>query len=360
MNLATGQRIDMMMMRNSFYFQAANHQTLKEAVDATKAPRWKVGALKVANGAGGKVATLENKRARVESGPESSSAAAAAEPDLEVPIVVEEAASSSTDVPAAAVIPPTPRIDNTVKSVVLKSGKVVGPGSSAIDIQTRLIELGTTSVSGTKAQMWSRLVQYELEHRNLARQEEYVEIRRQELQAAARAGIVQRRLGVPGADSPTDEERVKHEVNAHYPPQKWCEHCQIGRGVDDAHYRKSPHDGIPVAGMDLMFARGDLPEGVSEADMENHGIALVIVGRDISFPEVVPKPDKLADEYTQTACERFLKSLFHDRVTLRPDNEGVMKVLAQKIEARMPGRVNIMPTARYSSQSNPAETHQTN
>ena len=38
-NLTTGERIDMKMMRNSFYFQAANHGSLKDAVAATKSTR---------------------------------------------------------------------------------------------------------------------------------------------------------------------------------------------------------------------------------------------------------------------------------------------------------------------------------
>ena len=89
-------------------------------------------------------------------------------------------------------------------------------------MRTRLRELKAPTY-GTKAQIWTRLMEHEkLEKERVAR-ETYMTARRQELiEACDPVQPVQ----VPGAEPPSPLEVQQHNLT-HIPRRRWCELCNM-------------------------------------------------------------------------------------------------------------------------------------
>ena len=193
-----------------------------------------------------------------------------------------------------------------------------------------------------------------------------MDARREELRVAAEAGVAMPPVNVPNVREPTQEEREAHEMAQHCPPALWCEQCQMGRGKDGKHELQDAEvPRLPVIGVDLAFLKGSKAKGgepvaaasaAEQAEGRDEEVVLVIACADTGAARTIPKPDRTADAYTVAATELFIKQLFHSKVLLRSDNEGVLGDLCEKLEKAMPGRVVITPIPKFSSQSNPAES----
>eukprot|EP00959_Pyramimonas_sp_CCMP1952_P304772 6378626-Pyramimonas_sp.AAC.1 len=68
-------------------------------------------------------------------------------------------------------------------------------------------------------------------------------------------------------------------------------------------------------------------------------MVLVVADADTGALRSAPKLDRRADPCAAAATAASIKSLFHQKVILRPDHEGAMMDLANKVEAALPHRV---------------------
>ena len=127
----------------------------------------------------------------------------------------------------------------------------------------------------------------------------------------------------------------------------------MGRGHDEAHTTVDQGQGrLPLIAMDYCCLKGTQPDG----EPQEYGTTLVMADYDTKMVRPLPKPSKEADAYTVTAVVKFINSLFHRRVRLRPDNEPSLIAICEKVKEKIPGQVVLETTPRFSSSSNPAES----
>eukprot|EP00959_Pyramimonas_sp_CCMP1952_P127386 2664412-Pyramimonas_sp.AAC.1 len=92
-----------------------------------------------------------------------------------------------------------------------------------------------------------------------------------------------------------------------------------------------------------------------DGQRQDEEVVLVVADADAGAMRGVPETDRRADPCTVAATVAFIKGLFHQTVILRPDHEGVMMDLANKVEAELPKTVVVRPAPTFSSQTNPSE-----
>ena len=174
------------------------------------------------------------------------------------------------------------------------------------------------------------------------------------MRLSAEMGVPVEPASMPNVDDPTPEEKERHELNQHNPPNKLCEHCQMGRGRDKRHEMlDAGTDGLSVVGLDLCCLKAGVDGGLGGSapgvELPEESCVLVMVDAQTGAMRSVPKPDRKCDAYTVAATVAFIKSLFHRRLILRPDSEGVLLQLATEVEQILPERVVVKPSPTFSS-----------
>ena len=219
----------------------------------------------------------------------------------------------------------------------------LGPKSPLRALRAQLAELGRPTY-GNKYHCWKRL-----QRAQEARAEADAVARHDEAMAVGAADVQ-----VPGRPvEPLSEERERHNVS-HLPPQPWCEHCVRGRAPEGDHKRATFEQAdkeLPVIAFDFAFLKTSQGSGRTVA----YATQLVAVDVDSGVIRVVPAPKKNVSDYLVTGLRKFVESTFHTKVRLRCDNEPAAIIIAERVQALLPGVVVLENTPRRDHAANPAE-----
>ena len=156
-------------------------------------------------------------------------------------------------------------------------------------------------------------------------------------------------MEVPAA--PSAEEREEHKLHhANFEP--WCEVCVQGQGREKQHRRKKESKEHIVYSDYLFFNKeGGIVD--KETGLKQKGLVTVLTGicKDSQFPFAIVVPAKGGNEYAIKALVTWIEELGWEKVTIQVDQEHSLSRLYDEVKRRLPGRVDVRKSPRYSSQS---------
>ena len=151
----------------------------------------------------------------------------------------------------------------------------LGPGAPVDRMREHLRDKRGGSTSGTKKELWDRIMKLDNERKAKFERDKFVQRRRDELQVADQP--VAQHL-IPEPKAPTAAERAAHSIT-HYPPEPWCELCTMGRGKDDPHFRvdfDNKDKKLPIIACDFAQLRGDGEDGGAADSVWSHTIVTLV------------------------------------------------------------------------------------
>ena len=144
-----------------------------------------------------------------------------------------------------------------------------------------------------------------------------------------------------GPDAPTESERVAHEIT-HLPP--------LGRDIEAPHVRLTPleRDERPIIAMGLAVRKARADDGKADDDL---GPFLAIVDSSTGCMRAIASETKRSPRLPCKLIGRLREKMFVGRFRLRCHNEPSIMAVAEEVKAKMPDRVVVETTPRYSSAS---------
>ena len=224
-------------------------------------------------------------------------------------------------------------------------------GLRVVDLKARLKSLGKP-IWGAKDVLRERLKEVERKLKYDIDVGKRIQQREEELSKDPMLG--REPMELPGPEPPSVVERQLHELT-HLPFAPWCEACVRGRGKDAPHQKLEITETrlTPVVALDWFEAGG-----TDEIGQKSKGPSscLLLIDVETGYVAAIPAASKGSDNlgYLADMVIKFLKLMRHERVTLRTDNEPVIKALANKVKGVWSKHhpMFLQETPVYSSQSN--------
>lgn len=157
--------------------------------------------------------------------------------------------------------------------------------------------------------------------------------------------------GVEAPSLPSAKDQEEHKLHhANFEP--WCEVCVQGQGKEKHHKRKEePKEHIVYSDYLFFNKEGEVVD--KETGLKQKGLVTVLTAicKDSQYPFAIVVPAKGGNEYAIKALIAWIEELGWDKVTIQVDQEHSLHKLYDEVKKRMPERVTLRKSPRYSSQS---------
>ena len=149
---------------------------------------------------------------------------------------------------------------------------------------------------------------------------------------------------------PTDAEMQLHRLHhANFEP--WCETCVQGQGRSKPHYRATEDSKNHVVYSDYMFFTKEGRQVAKDTKEKGLITVLTAIDKDSQYPFASVVPAKGAGVFAVEAMAKWIEQLGWDKVIVQIDQENALGSLYDKVKLKMPDKMTIRRSPKYSPQS---------